>query len=132
MSVEDDVASGGRVVDLLQRAGGLLGQLGAGLDFAGAGRHGLDRGFGALLDLGDEGGDLLGGAAGALGELANLVRDDGEALALLAGSGRFDGRVQGEQVGLLGDVVDRLDDGPDLVALAPSSVTGGRRSRRTT
>ena len=72
---------------------------------------------GALLDLGDEPGDLLGRATGALGELADLVRDDREALAHLARAGRLDGGVEREQVGLLGDVVDRLDDRADLLAL---------------
>ena len=86
-------------------------------DLGRAGGHGLDGFFGAGLDLADESGDLLGGATGSLGELADLVGDDCEALALLAGSGRLDGGVEGEEVGLLGDVVDRLDDGADLVGL---------------
>jgi hypothetical protein len=34
--------------------------------------------------------------------------------ALLAGARRFDGCVEGEQIGLLGDIVDGFDDGPDL------------------
>ena len=84
-----------------------------------------------VLDLGDQRRDLLGGAAGALGQLADLVGDDGEALALLAGPGRLDGRVQGQQVGLLGDVVDRLDDGADLLALgAELGDLGGGALRR--
>ncbi len=40
---------------------------------------------------------------GLLGELLDLVGDDGEPLAGLAGPGRLDRRVEGEQVGLLGD-----------------------------
>ena len=79
--------------------------------------HRLDGLLGALLDLGDERGDLLGRATGALGQLAHLVGDDGEALALLAGPGGLDGGVERQQVGLVGDVVDGLDDGADLVAL---------------
>ena len=100
----------------MQRAGGLLGQLRAGRHLARPGLHGLDRGFGTRLYLADEIGDLLGGSAGALGQLADLVGDDGKALALFACSGRLDGRVERQQVGLLGNVVDGLDDRADLLA----------------
>ena len=49
--------------------------------------------------------------AGPLTSLATT----GEALAGFAGARGFDGRVEGEQVGLLGDVLDGLDDAADLV-----------------
>ena len=107
----------GGIVDFLQRTGGLLGQLGARIHFSGAGLHGHDRGVGAVLDLADQCRDLLGGTRGALRQLANLVRDDGKALALFAGPSRLDGRVQGQEVGLFRYVVDRLHNGPDLIAL---------------
>ena len=48
--------------------------------------------------------------AGALGEVLDLVGDDGEALAVLAGLRGDDGGVEREQVGLLGDVVDDVED----------------------
>ena len=48
------------------------------------------------------------------GQLLDLVRDDREALARLAGARRLDGRVEGEQVGLLGDGGDHLDHVADL------------------
>ena len=70
----------------------------------------------------DEVGDLAGGALGLLGELADLLGDDREAAALLAGAGGLDGGVERQQVGLLGDRGDRLDDPADLAA-------SGRRSR---
>src|SRR6202044_4141190 len=38
----------------------------------------------------DEGGGVLGGLSAALGEVANLFGDDGEAHASLAGAGGFD------------------------------------------
>ena len=95
----------------------LVGERGPGLDLGGPDLHRLDGGGDDALDLADEPGDLLGGAAGALGELADLVGDDREALALLAGPGGLDGGVEGEEVGLLGDVVDRLDDRADLLGL---------------
>ncbi len=67
----------------------------------------------------DEIGDLLGAGAGALGEVLDLVGDDGEALAVLAGLRGDDGGVEREQVGLLGDVVDDVEDLADLVDLPP-------------
>ncbi len=50
-----------------------------------------------------------------LGELADLVRDDREALAGLAGAGRLDGRVEREEVRLVGDARDRLGELLDLL-----------------
>ena len=71
----------------------------------------------AFLRLGlhglDEIRDLARARAGALGQVLDLVGDDGEALALLAGLGGDDGGVEREQVRLLGDVVDDVDDLPD-------------------
>ncbi len=60
--------------------------------------------------------DVLGGLGRLLGEVLDLVGDDGEALARLAGAGGLDGGVQGEEVGLLGDGADDLDDVADLGA----------------
>ena len=55
------------------------------------------------LDGADERGDRAGGRARLLGELADLLGDDGEAAALLARARRLDGGVEREQVGLRGD-----------------------------
>ncbi|MNY21709.1 hypothetical protein D3C86_1552730 [compost metagenome] len=74
----------------------------------------MDRLRGLLLDALDERPDLLGGLGRALGELADLVGDHREAAARVARARRLDGGVEGEQVGLLGDVVDHLDDSTDL------------------
>ena len=60
------------------------------------------------------GADVLGGLRGLLGEFLDLVGDHGEALAGLAGACRLDGRVEREQVRLLGDAGDHLDDLADL------------------
>ncbi len=62
----------------------------------------------------DEAGDLAGRLVGPLGQLADLVGHHGESPAVLAGPGRLDGRVQGQQVGLAGDLGDHLDDLADL------------------
>src|SRR5262249_1604258 len=75
-----------------------------------------------VLDPGDGRGDLLGGGAGALGELLDLVRHHREALSLLAGLGGDDRRVQREEVGLLGDLVDDVEDGDHLADAAPEAL----------
>ncbi len=66
--------------------------------------------FDSALHRLDEVGDLARAGAGALGEILDLVGDDGEALAVLAGLRGDDGGVEREEVGLLGDVVDDVDD----------------------
>jgi hypothetical protein len=76
--------------------------------------------------------DLLGGLGGLLGQFLDLVGHHGEALAGLAGPGRLDGGVEGQQVGLFGDLGDGLGDLADLLR-APCPVrlpfrgTGGLR-----
>src|SRR5581483_4242068 len=64
--------------------------------------------FGDADAGGSDAANLLGRALAALGELAHFGGDHGETLAVLAGARRFDGRVQGQQIGLVGDL---LDDG---------------------
>ena len=53
--------------------------------------------------------DLVGGLLAPLGELADLAGHHGEPLALGAGAGGLDRGVQGQQVRLVGDVLDDLD-----------------------
>ncbi len=50
-----------------------------------------------------------------------LDRHDGESPALIAGPGRLDGGVEGEQVGLEGDLVDDADDLGDRLDSTASS-----------
>jgi hypothetical protein len=71
----------------------------------------------ALADgIVDLGGRLFRSLGGALGEGPDFLGDDGEAHAGLAGAGRLDGGVEGEDVGLERDFVDGLDDFGDAVA----------------
>ena len=58
---------------------------------------------GVALDRLDPAGDVLGGPGRLLRQLLDLVGDDREALARLAGAGRLDGGVERQQVRLLGD-----------------------------
>ena len=52
--------------------------------------------------------------AGAAGQGAHLLGHHGEALAVLAGPGRFHRSVQRQDIGLEGDAVDQGDDFVDL------------------
>jgi hypothetical protein len=63
-----------------------------------------------------------------IGQGADLAGHDGEPASLLPGPRRFNGSVQGQQVGLLGDVGDRggnLADGLGLLGQG-QDVFGGR------
>ncbi|ACM04893.1 hypothetical protein trd_0050 [Thermomicrobium roseum DSM 5159] len=62
-----------------------------------------------VQDLIDQSADLLGGRAGAFGELAHLFGHDGKALASFPCSCSLDRGIEGEEIGLSGDLVDRLD-----------------------
>ena len=80
------------------------------LDLASADLHVLD-GLGRLvLHLVDQLADLLGCLARALRELAHLIGHDREAASGLAGARGLDGRVEREQVGLVGDRRDDIHD----------------------
>ena len=68
----------------------------------------------------------LGGArglGGLLGQLADLVGDDREAAAALAGAGGLDRGVQRQQVRLLGDRRDRAHEAGDLLRAAHQSAS---------
>ena len=59
--------------------------------------------------------NLLGGILRALRQFAYLGRHGGKTLAVFAGAGRFNGGVDGQQVGLVGDVIDDGDARGDLL-----------------
>jgi hypothetical protein len=79
-----------------------------------------------VLDRHDLGGDVLGGPGGLLREVLDLAGDHGEALAGVAGTGRLDGGVEGQQVGLLGDGGDDLQHVADLRRGGTELGHGGR------
>src|ERR1700712_5775360 len=121
---------GGAAIDLHDAGGGLVGALRDVLDAARdlLGRRALllDRGGNRRRDvryLGDGAPDLLDRRHGFLGRTlhaGNMGRylvggDDRETAAGLTGAGGFDGGVQRQQVGLLGDRGDQLDDVADLL-----------------
>ncbi len=79
--------------DLLQRIAGLVDQFDAALDLL---RRCVDQRL-----------DLFGGVRRALGQRANFRSDDRETAAGFASARSFDAGVEGQQVGLEGDLVDR-------------------------
>ena len=74
-----------------------------------------DRVLARLLDLDDLRRNFLGRARGLVGQRLDLGGDDGKPLAGLAGAGGLDGRVQRQQIGLAGDLVDQADDIADFL-----------------
>ena len=92
------------------------------------GAHRLHRSTRLVANRIDRRGDIAGGRRGALGELPHLVGDDGEAAPLLAGARRFDRRVEREQIGLVGDLADRLGNRLDALGRAGKI---GHDARRT-
>ncbi len=60
--------------------------------------------------------DLARGVGGALGQGADFVGHHGKAAALVAGTGRFDGSVECQQVGLFGNRADGAEDLVDTAA----------------
>ena len=98
----------------------------AALDGLAAGLHGGDGRLRVLLDARDEVRDLLGRCLAGLGELADLVGDDGETAAMLACARGLDGGVQREEVRLLGDARNGLDNRADLLRALAELVDGLR------
>jgi hypothetical protein len=65
--------------------------------------------------------NFLGGLLAAFGQFAHLGSHHGKALAMLTGPRRFNGGVQGQQVGLVGNVVHDADLGGNLLHGRPPS-----------
>src|SRR6185369_2533414 len=108
LNITRDLASRGTL--LLDRGGNGRGNL---VDLSDNGGDALDRGdrgFRLALDGRNLLGDLLGRMRGLVGEVLHFAGHHGESLARLAGAGGFNGRIERQQVGLLGDVGDQLDN----------------------
>ncbi len=71
----------------------------------------------ALLQSADDALDFAGGGGSLAREAAHLVGHHGEPAPLFAGARRLDGSVEGQQVGLLGDVADHFQHAIDLLRL---------------
>ncbi len=77
--------------------------------------HSTNHALRLTLDGSDLFADFRSRQAGPFGEFANLVGNHCKAAPLLAGPRRFDGRVQGQQVGLVGDFLDHVGDTADIL-----------------
>lgn len=77
--------------------------------------HGAHRTGCVTLDRFDHRADFLSGERGPFRELAYFIGDDREASSLLSGTRRLNCRVQGEQIGLGGDLSDDAGDRGNLV-----------------
>ncbi len=102
----------------MQRGHRFIHLLDAALGLAMAAMHGVDHVAGALLQAFDHPADLFHRVLGAPGEVAHFVGDHREAAAGVAGAGRLDGRVERQQVGLLGDGADHFQHRTDFLAAA--------------
>ena len=111
---------------LLERLAGLLDGRDAVLGAPRAVVDDADDVGGLGLDLADQARDLAAALLGLLGQLADLLGDDGEAAALLAGASGLDGGVERQQVRLLGDAGDRVDDPADLLRASRELLDRGR------
>src|SRR5450631_254969 len=119
---------GDHVGDLAQRGVQLAAQFQSLVHDGGGAVHVLDRLAGFLLNALDQFRDFLGRLRRFLGQFAHFVGDDGESQSVFSGAGSFNGGVQGQQVGLLGEIVDDFDDLANVVgALSQGSNDFARR-----
>ena len=70
-----------------------------------------------LLQRLNHGLDFSRGFLRALGQQAHFIGDHGKAATLFTGTRRFNGRVQGQQVGLFGNRADHFKHAADAAAL---------------
>jgi len=70
----------------------------------------------AALQGCNQGLDFFGGFLRALGQTAHFIGNHGKATACVTGTGRFNGGVEGQQVGLFGHSLDHVHHAADLVA----------------
>jgi hypothetical protein len=73
---------------------------------------------GLTLDIADQARDVAGGLCCPVGELADFVGDDSETAAGFTRTRRFDGGVECQEVGLVGNLLDQLDDAADFFGTA--------------
>ena len=84
--------------------------------------------FGILCD---DAADLLRRRCRLLGELSDLLSDDGKTLALLAGARRLDGGIEGEKFRLPRDIRDEFVNLRDILRAGIELLDGRARLHRT-
>src|SRR6056297_159069 len=105
----------GYVLDLLECDTRVLGQTGTTDHLGGGVFHGDNRFVGVGLDRLNQRFNLLGSRGGAFSQSLNFVGNNREAPARVTGHGGLDRGVQGQDVGLVGDVVDQGYDVADFL-----------------
>ena len=96
------------------RGGDVVLEFGDAIDELFVTRDRRQRGRRGVLDRVDTATDVFSGFRGLPSELLHLSSDHGETLACFSSPGRFDRRVQREEVRLFSDRSDHLDDVTDL------------------
>ena len=117
--------------DVLELLADLADGLGTQCHLVGARLHGNHRFLGVALDHRDAVLDFLRRSLGLLGQLADFLRDHGESAACLAGARRLDGRVQRQEVRLVGNRRDAFHNLPNLLrvlAQLPDHLRGVRHA----
>ena len=100
-----------------QSVAGVAGQGDAVVGQVAAAVHDVCHLLSAIVQAEDQPFDLLGRFLSALGQAAHFVGDHRKALAGSARTCRFNGGVQGQQVGLLRNRLDHVQHTGDLLAL---------------
>ena len=124
----------GHFDDLAQRFASNGSALDAGIDFPTADFHCLHSGAGFFLNALDHRSDFLCRLGRALRQLANFICHDSKSASLLTRACRFDGSIQSQQIGLIGNVFDDSDNFADLLrtlaqfAHPPRNIAGGIRN----
>ncbi|MCY1432253.1 hypothetical protein D9M71_482440 [compost metagenome] len=108
---------GDRVADFAQGLDRLLDLPGVAVGLGLARVHGGDHATGTGLDAFDHQANFLHRILGAFGQVAHFIGDHRKAATAFAGTGRFNRRVEGQQVGLFGDAADHFQHRADLFAV---------------
>ena len=107
------------------RVTGLRGQFNTPANLGHAGLHRFHSGLRFILNRDDHRRNLLRRFAGAFGQFSHLVGHHRKTAPLLARARGFDGSVQRQQVGLIGNFLDDFDNRGNLVG-APTQFFNGR------
>ncbi len=105
----------GHAFDLFERDACILRQPRATHHFAGGLLHGDDRLVGVVLDRPYQRLDLFGGRRRTLGEPLDFVGNHGKTTPGITRHGRLNGRIEGQNVGLIGNVIDQADNVADFL-----------------
>ena len=113
--------------DFIQRRTGVLGKQCATNPVGGTAFHGDDRLVRVRLNGSDEHFDLLGSIGRAFCKALHFIGNDGKSTPCFAGHRRLDRRIQRKDIGLLSNIVNKLDDVTDLLRAFAKALDSLRR-----